>query len=138
VAAVRGTVTKARDDVGAPFPLGVLKSEQKPACRRLIVAVIAAAPGIDINNPIRGDDKVPGMANIVREHGCAKAAGQRDPPIVGRAGFRLRGRHVGLSLRKGRRAGREHQSKDRKSHRSPAKADMTIFHDVSLAYDRKW
>jgi hypothetical protein len=78
------------------------------------------------------------MANIVREHGCAKAAGQRDPPIVGRAGFRLRGRHVGLSLRKGRRAGREHQSKDRKSHRSPAKADMTIFHDVSLAYDRKW
>ena len=89
MAAVRGTVTKARDDVGAPFPLGVLKGEQKPACRRLVVAIIATAPGIDVNNPIRGDDKVPGMANIVREYGCAKAARHCDPTISGRAGFRF-------------------------------------------------
>src|ERR1700731_1112495 len=73
VAAVHGSVTEARDDVGAPFPLGVLKGEQKPACRRLVVAVIEAAPGVDINNAIRGKDELRGMANSVREDGCAKA-----------------------------------------------------------------
>ena len=137
MAAVRGTAAKALYDVGVPIPLGVLKGEEEPARRRLVVSVIAAAPCIDINNSVRGDDKVPCMANIVREHGCAKAARQRDPPIVARAGLRLCARRLALSFCEGWRAGRQHQSEYQKNLRCPAKTDMTIFHDVSLACDQR-
>ena len=130
--AVCGTVAKAHDDVGMAVAFGVLKRDQKSTGRRRVVAVIAAAPGIDVDNPVWGHDQVPGVADIVRKHGSAEPARQRDPAIVAGQASALRARRVGLSLRKGWRAGRQHQSDDRKSRRSPAKADMTIFHDASL------
>src|SRR3984893_18124453 len=86
VAAVREAVAKANVDVGVPITLGILKSDQKPARRGGVVAIVAAAPGIDVDDPIRSDDKMPGVANIVRENGCAKPGSYRYSTVVARAG----------------------------------------------------
>lgn len=83
-------VAEANVDIGPAVAVGILKGHQKPAGGRSIVAVIAAAPGVDVDHTVRGDDEVPGVTNIVREHAGAEAGGQRDSPVVIRAGFRPR------------------------------------------------
>ena len=91
-------LAEANVDVGPAVAGGILEGDQEPTGRRRVVAVIAAAPGVDVDHPVRGDDEVSGVANVVREHGGAEPGGQRDPTVVIRAGFRRRrGRAVFIS-----------------------------------------
>ena len=59
---------EADDLVGLTVALGILQSDQKAAGRGRVVVVVAAAPGIGIDNPIRRHRKVSGMAEFVGEN----------------------------------------------------------------------
>jgi hypothetical protein len=89
-AAALDAVAEADVDVGAAVARGVLQGHQKSAGGRRVVAVVAAAPGVDVDDAVRGDDEVPGMADAVGEHGCAETRGKRDPAVVSGAGCRRR------------------------------------------------
>jgi hypothetical protein len=71
----------------------------------------------DRDHPVGGNHHVPGVADIVGEHGGAKSGGQRDAAIVGRAGSRRRRCGGGLRLRGRQRPGRKQQSADAQSDR---------------------
>ncbi len=104
------TVTEPEHDVGPPIALGVLKGDQEAAGGWLVIPVVLAAPGIDINDPVRRDHDVPRVADIVREHGGAKSGGQRDSTIVLGAGRRARRAGVARLLRERWRSDREQQA----------------------------
>jgi hypothetical protein len=81
-------LAEADVDVGAAVAIGILQGHQKPAGRRRVVAVVAAAPGVDVERPVGRDDHLAGVADIVGEYGGAKSRGQRDPAFVPHAGLR--------------------------------------------------
>ena len=93
---------EANDFVGAAAAGRVLQRQQETAVGRLGVigvGVIAAAPGVDVNHAVRGNDHVPGVADIVGEHGGAESGRQRDAAIVARAGVSGVGRSFAHILR---------------------------------------
>jgi hypothetical protein len=59
-----------------------LQGEKEPAGWRRVVAVIGAAPGVDVDHPIGRHHHLPGVTDVVGEHRCAKARGQRNPAVV--------------------------------------------------------
>jgi len=56
------------DDVGPAVALGVLECHEESAGGRRVVAVIPAAPGVDVDHAVRRDGEMAGMADVVREH----------------------------------------------------------------------
>jgi hypothetical protein len=96
----RHAVAEANLDVGPSVAIGVLERDQETAGRRRVITVVAPAPGVDVDHPVRGNDEVSSMADIVREDGRAKPGRQRDPAVVARASADLRCGRVGLGLRR--------------------------------------
>ena len=66
-------LTEALVNVGSARPGGVLQRHEEAARMGRIVAVVAAGPRIDIDDPIRGDNHVASMADAVGEDGRAEA-----------------------------------------------------------------
>jgi hypothetical protein len=64
--------TEATDHVRMSVALSILERNQESTGRRLVVSVIASAPGININNAVRCDDHMTSVPEIVREHGCTE------------------------------------------------------------------
>ena len=89
-AAFLASLAEAHDDIGPAVAGGVLQGHQEATGRRRVVVVIAAAPGVDVDHAVRGDDEVPGVADVVGEHRGTEAGGQRDPTVVIRTGLRRR------------------------------------------------
>jgi hypothetical protein len=111
VIALLDSVAEAGGDIGLAVAVDVLQSHEESPRRRRIVAVIAAAPGVDVDHAVRGHRQMAGMADMVGEHGRAEPFRQRDAAIVAGAGFRLH-RLVGLVRGNGRRACRQQHRHD--------------------------
>src|SRR5262249_1083792 len=132
IAAVRAG-TEADDHVSAAIPGGVLQGEKEPAGWRRVVAVIGAAPGVDVDHPIGRDHHLPGVTDVVREHRCAKARRQRDPAIVAwtaLCGRRGRAARVLRSRWRGREQQPEDANADSGAPRHPTADQKRFSHHV--------
>ena len=128
-AALLAGLAEADADVGAAVAVGILQGDQEAARRRRVVAVVAAAPGVDVDHSVRRDDQVSGVADIVGKHGCAEPGRQRDPAVVIRAG--LRPRCLGAGLRVRERASQQQQPDNVEHHRGSRRSAMTVTADIS-------
>ena len=75
-------VAETRHDVSLAIAVDVLQGDQKASRRRRVVAVIGAAPGVDVDHAVRSHHHVARVADMVGEYGGAKSLGQSDPAIV--------------------------------------------------------
>src|SRR5207245_440465 len=75
-------ISEADLDIGPALALAVLKTDEESTGGRRVVAVIPAAPRVDVDHAVRRNDEVPGVADVVREHRRAESGGQRDPAVV--------------------------------------------------------
>jgi hypothetical protein len=100
---LRHTVAEALDHVGAAFAVIVFERDEEAAGRRPVILIVAAAPGVDVKHAVRIERHLPGVAEIVGEHGGAEIGRQRNAAIVADAG-------VARILRHRRRSGEEHQA----------------------------
>src|SRR5215469_13578662 len=66
----------------------VLQCHEKAASWRLVFSVVAAGPGVHVNNTVGRDHHVPGMANAIGEDRRAKASRQRQSTVVIRTQLR--------------------------------------------------
>jgi hypothetical protein len=89
--ALRLTSPEALDPIGVTAVSRMLERDQKSTGRDFVVVIIGAAPGIHIKNAVGPERHLPGMAEIVGEHRCAKAGRQRDAAVI-------RGAAIGLRL----------------------------------------
>src|ERR1700722_17656850 len=78
---------------------GVLQRHQEAARMRCVVAVIAAGPSIDVDDPVRSNNQMASMAYAVGKNRRTKACGQSQPRVIRRtcSGFRWRLDHRALS-----------------------------------------
>ncbi len=121
---LRDAVAETLDVVGMAGAVRIAQRDEEPAAGRRIVAVIAPAPGIDVDGPVRCHDEVAGMADIVGEDGGAEAGRERDAAIIpGAAGRRRRFR---LAVRRKRRCAGRHQQRSKKGCRSRHAAAMPV------------
>ena len=88
--ALRDTIAKALDHIRMAVAFAILQRHQKTAGRRLVVAIIAAAPSVDVEHTVRRKHHVTGVPEIVGENGCAEASGKRDASVIAGAGVRSR------------------------------------------------
>ena len=106
--------------VGTAAAGRVLQRQQEAPVGRLSVlgvGVIAAATGVDVDHAVRRNDHVPGVADIVGEHGGAEPGRQRNPAIVTRAGAPGVGSRVARILRGGWLNAHQQHACDRQRHR---------------------
>ena len=141
--AALGSRAEANDLVGAAAAGRVLQRQQEAAVRRLGVlgvGVIAAAPGVDVDHAVRGNDHMPGVADIVGEHGGAESGRQRNPAIVSRAGAPGIGGRVARILRGGWLNAHQQQAGDRQRHRGESHRRCSgrciRSHDIRLRLTR--
>ncbi|MGO9050065.1 MAG: hypothetical protein ACLQFW_24830 [Xanthobacteraceae bacterium] len=83
---LRDTVAEPLDHIGAAV---ALECNKKTAGRHFVIVIVAAAPGVDIQDAVGTEGHLAGMAKIVREDGRAEAGWKRDAAIVGGAGIGL-------------------------------------------------
>jgi hypothetical protein len=94
MAALRESVAKAYVEISVSIAVRIQKRDQEAACRRRIISVIAAAPGIHIDDPIRSNHEMPGVADVVGKYGCAESRGQGNSAVVPIAGLGRRGGQI--------------------------------------------
>jgi hypothetical protein len=88
VSALREGIAEANGGISLAVAVVILQGHEEAARGRRVVAVVTAAPGIDVDHAIGGDDEVPGVTDVVREHGSTEPRRERDSPVVARAGRR--------------------------------------------------
>ncbi len=108
---LRHAVAETLDPIGVAVALGVFERHQEAAGRRLVVMIIAAAPGVDVERAVGTEHHLAGVAEIVGENGCAEAGRQGDAASVGGAGIGPRAALI-LLCNGGRSAG-EQRSDDK-------------------------
>ena len=80
--ALREIGAETLDEIGFARRLCVsLSAIRKPPAGGVSLLIIAAAPGIDVEDAVRCERHVARMAEIVREHGGAEAGRQVMPPL---------------------------------------------------------
>ena len=87
---LRGGGAEAGDHIGFAVALFVLQGDEEAAGRRRVIAVIAPAPGVDVDDAVRRDDEMARMADLVGENRRAEAGRQREAGVVADAGGRGR------------------------------------------------
>ncbi len=94
--AAGGTLRDARaealHEIGAAGALGILERKEESTRRRLVEMVVAAAPGIDVEDAVRCHNHMADMAEIVGENRRAEARREGDAGILGAT---HRGRNLG-------------------------------------------
>ena len=95
--ALRDAIAEALDHIGMAVAFAILQRHQKATSRRLVVAIIAAAPGVDVEHAVRRKHHVTGVPEIVGENGRAEALGKRDAAVIAGAGVRSRTDRICLS-----------------------------------------
>ena len=100
--ALRDAIAKALDHIRMAVAFAILQRHQKTAGRRLVVAIIAAAPGVDVEHAVRRKHHVTGVPEIVGENGRAEALGKRDAAVIAGAGVRSRTNRICLSKQRWR------------------------------------
>src|SRR4029077_1532367 len=69
---------EALNHVGLAAARGVLQRHEKAARGWDLVAVVAPAPGVDVDDTSARHDQMPGMAQVIRKHRGAEAWGKRE------------------------------------------------------------
>jgi hypothetical protein len=82
-------LAEANVDVGPAIAFRILERHQKSTRRRRVVAIVYAAPRIDVDHSVRGGSHLAGMADVVCENGCAEPGCQGDSAIVTRTSLRI-------------------------------------------------
>ena len=106
--ALRGAVAEALDDVCVARPLAVLQREEEATCRRLVVIVIHAAPGVDVEHAVRRDDHLARVAELVGKYRRAPSGREFQAAVIAGTGIRCGRRCAGK-----RKSGAKHQSRGR-------------------------
>ena len=88
--ALRHAWPKTLDHVGSAVAGVVLERNKKAAGRRLVILIIAAAPGVEVEHAVRAEYHLASMAEIVGKNRGAKAGRQRDPAVIAGAGAFVR------------------------------------------------
>ena len=131
--AALGPRTEAGDHVSPALAGGVLQGHQKSAGGRLVVAVIAAAPGVDVHHAVRGDHHVPGVADVIGKHRCAEARREDDAAVITGTGRVRHGRVARLLRQRSCRSQQQH-SDDVQGHRGATSCAATV--QSSIGHDR--
>ena len=108
---------KTLDHVGSAVARIILERNKKAAGRRLVVLIIAAAPGVEVEHAVRAEYHLASMAEIVGENRGAKAGRQRDAAVIAGAGASVRTALLTLRrrLRHHCRPRREQRSRGKKT-----------------------
>ncbi len=81
-AALLYRVAEARNHFCLAVAVAVLQGDEEASGRGRVVAVIAAAPCIDVDHAVRRHDHMTRMSDIVGEHAGAEALRQHDPACI--------------------------------------------------------
>ena len=87
-AAVGRTRAEALDDVRLAAAGRVAERDEEAARVRGTVAVVAAAPGVEVDDAVRGDGDMARVPEIVGEHRRAEAGRELEPRVPSRTGGR--------------------------------------------------
>src|SRR5580704_9961906 len=90
---------------------------KKAAGRRLVILIIAAAPGVEVEHAVRAEYHLASMAEIVGKNRGAKAGRQRDAAVIAGAGASVRTALLTLRSRLGQhhRPGRKQRGRGKKN-----------------------
>ena len=111
-------LAEADGNIGLAIALGVLQRDQKSAGRGLVIAVIAAAPGVDVDDPLGATTRCRAWPMLSAKTVAQNPGGSVMPPLSLAQVFASPGAEL-CHFRGGRRkrAAREHQSDDLKRRR---------------------